>query len=256
VRAVIVGGGVIGLACGYELAKRSVEVTVLERGEVGGQASWGNAGWIVPTLSGPVPGPGVLSQTLSWVLKPDGPLYIRPRADPDFIRWMMLFALHCNRRSYQAGLRAMTAINRRTMELYDRWEMEGIAFEMHRAGLVFAFRSGNHLDQSLSEIESMSLPGYGRPAPLDGRTLADIEPLLSPEIAGGFVVAEERHVQPHSLCLGLAKKIEALGGSIRTGPASTGSFGTATVFALLRPRPGWSMATTSSRRPGPGPPPW
>lgn len=43
---VIVGGGVIGCAIAYELARREVPVTLVERGEIGGEASWASAGII------------------------------------------------------------------------------------------------------------------------------------------------------------------------------------------------------------------
>ena len=51
---VIIGGGVIGLSSAYELAKRGRTVTVVERGEVGREASWAGAGMIPP---GEIEGP-------------------------------------------------------------------------------------------------------------------------------------------------------------------------------------------------------
>lgn len=45
---VIVGGGIIGLAIGWELAKRGVPSTVLERGVAGRGASWAAAGMLPP----------------------------------------------------------------------------------------------------------------------------------------------------------------------------------------------------------------
>jgi glycine oxidase len=53
---VILGGGVIGCAIAYALRKRHVAVTVLERGEIGGQASSAAAGLLAPL--GPLSGPG------------------------------------------------------------------------------------------------------------------------------------------------------------------------------------------------------
>ncbi len=41
---VVIGGGVIGCATAYYLARQGVEVTILERGEIGGQASGAAAG--------------------------------------------------------------------------------------------------------------------------------------------------------------------------------------------------------------------
>jgi glycine oxidase len=41
---VIVGGGVIGLSLAYELAQRGMQVHLIERGQVGREASWAGAG--------------------------------------------------------------------------------------------------------------------------------------------------------------------------------------------------------------------
>ena len=52
----IIGGGVIGCAIAYYLRKMQVDVTLLERGEIGGQASGAAAGLLAPL--GPLSGPG------------------------------------------------------------------------------------------------------------------------------------------------------------------------------------------------------
>ncbi|MGZ3303600.1 MAG: FAD-dependent oxidoreductase, partial [Isosphaeraceae bacterium] len=46
---VIVGGGVIGLSIAYALARDGITSTVLERRELGREASWAGAGLIAPT---------------------------------------------------------------------------------------------------------------------------------------------------------------------------------------------------------------
>jgi glycine oxidase len=45
-QVVIVGGGVIGSGIAFELARRGVPVTLVERGRIGGEASWASAGII------------------------------------------------------------------------------------------------------------------------------------------------------------------------------------------------------------------
>src|SRR5688572_20116668 len=47
----IIGGGVIGLSIARELLVQGVRgVTVVERGEVGGEASWAAAGMLAPNI--------------------------------------------------------------------------------------------------------------------------------------------------------------------------------------------------------------
>src|SRR5215472_2226126 len=54
---VIVGGGVIGCAIAYHLRKSGIDVTVLDQGEIGAEASSAAAGLLAPlgSLSGPGP---------------------------------------------------------------------------------------------------------------------------------------------------------------------------------------------------------
>ena len=58
-KTVVIGAGVIGLACAYALNKRGREVVVLDQGSPANICSLGNAGWIVPSLSAPLPAPGL-----------------------------------------------------------------------------------------------------------------------------------------------------------------------------------------------------
>lgn len=53
----ILGGGIIGLACARELARAGHRVEVLERLEAGAEASLAAAGMLAPLSESPVPGP-------------------------------------------------------------------------------------------------------------------------------------------------------------------------------------------------------
>lgn len=58
----ILGGGIIGCAITYYLRKSGADVTLIERGEIGSQASSAAAGLLAPL--GPLPGPGPLADLL------------------------------------------------------------------------------------------------------------------------------------------------------------------------------------------------
>jgi len=53
----IMGGGIIGLACARELAKAGLQVEVVERREAGAEASLAAAGMLAPLAESPEPGP-------------------------------------------------------------------------------------------------------------------------------------------------------------------------------------------------------
>lgn len=59
---VIIGGGIIGCAIAYYLRKRNVDIIVLERGEIGAEASSAAAGLLAPL--GPLAGPGPFADLL------------------------------------------------------------------------------------------------------------------------------------------------------------------------------------------------
>src|SRR4051794_27374873 len=91
VRAVVIGGGVIGLCSAYSLAKKGVEVTVVDPGE-GPSTSTVNAGMIVPSHIIPLAAPGMIGVGLRMMLRPRSPFWIRPRLDRELIRWGLRFA--------------------------------------------------------------------------------------------------------------------------------------------------------------------
>src|SRR5687767_7973477 len=109
-RAVVVGAGVIGLCAARELARRGWAVTVVDGRRPGAGASHGNAGWVVPSLSGPVPAPGLVGTSLRWMLRPASPLYVKPRPDPGFARWLLAFWRNCRASVFDEGLAATATL--------------------------------------------------------------------------------------------------------------------------------------------------
>lgn len=53
----VMGGGIIGLACAHELAREGWKVEVLERRDAGAEASLAAAGMLAPLAESPAPGP-------------------------------------------------------------------------------------------------------------------------------------------------------------------------------------------------------
>lgn len=68
---VIAGGGIVGLACAYELAKAGARVTLLEYGKTGMQATNAAAGMLAPALEAAGPGPMLDAALEAWRTYPD-----------------------------------------------------------------------------------------------------------------------------------------------------------------------------------------
>jgi D-amino-acid dehydrogenase len=211
-RVVVVGGGVVGLCCAYELARAGADVTVVERDRCGGATSLGNAGWVVPSISIPMPAPGITAQALKMLFRPDGSLRLRPRLDPDFLRWCWRFWRSSSRELHEAGLEALMKLNQQTIQLYKDLRASGVEFEMHESGLLIATLSEETLEEYAGLLESARTAGYAGEVQLLGKeALLRIEPALSDAVAGAVYAKDDLHVRPDTLSSGLAGYLASRG---------------------------------------------
>lgn len=224
-RVVVVGAGVIGLACAYALARRGRDVIVLDKGEPGSGCSKGNTGWITPSLSAPIPAPGLTRASLKWMLESDSPLYIAPAAAPGMARWLWRFWRYCNQRDFLHGLRAVAEFNRRTLPTFDALERDGVSFELHRSGMLCVFLDEHQMQKVRAEFGHFREFGYPVPEPVRGAELRRLEPALSEAVRVGFLVEREFHVRPETLVAGYVARLHELGVEIRAGVEVTGPHG-------------------------------
>lgn len=232
-RVVVVGGGVIGLACADALVERGAEVVLVERDECGKAASAGNAGWVTRGLSAPLAAPGVTWQTLRWMLRPDSPFLLRPRADPGFLRWCWEFWRNCAAERYEAGAKALVALNRQTPALYAKLADRGIAYEEHRTGLLLAARTKRAVEEYATAFQGLAKLGYEEEIEhLDGPSIRAMEPALSPDVVGGLYVRSDWHLRPETLTQALTESLRARGARIVEGTAAE---------ALTRVNGGWTV---------------
>ncbi len=234
---VVVGGGVIGLACAWELTRGGAAVTVLERGEVGGGVSRGNAGWVVPSMAAPLPAPGMVREAVRQLVTRGDAFVLRPSLDPAFVRWLWRFWRSSSPARFDAGVRALLALNRRTLELFDAYRDAGIRFEMYSTGLVIAARAVaglHHYNEVFRRLRELGYEG-GEPDQLDRDALAELEPALDRRnVEAGLHARVDRYVRPEGLTNGLADRLREEGTRIVEG---------CEVVDLRSDRDGWTLAT-------------
>lgn len=210
-KTIVIGGGVIGLLSAYELRRRGREVIVMDKGDLCRGASSGNAGWVTPSLSAPVPGPGVVSDSFKWMFQPESPLYVRPFSVPRMAGWLFSFWRNCSRSQYEKGFAALSKFNSTTMDDFDNLARAGVEFEMHELGLMYVFRQESAV--VAMEKEMAEARKY---APIDSVKLSaaearELEPALRPDIVGAINIATDRHVRPESLLKGAYEWLAANG---------------------------------------------
>lgn len=217
-RAVVIGAGAIGIASAYFLRRSEWDVTVVDRGEVGQGCSYGNSCLIVASHSEPIPGPGVIGQALRWMLKNDSPFYIRPRLDVELVKWGLGFRRHCNAAAAKAGTRALLALSRASLELFEELTASGEAeFFYQRRGLIEVYLSEQGLEIGRRSADGRRSEGFEATL-LSGDEVLEREPSLDPRVVkGGLEVDGEAHGFSYGYVRALAATFARQGGRVRTG---------------------------------------
>ena len=241
-RVLVVGGGAVGLCVAEALLSRGAAVTLLERERCGAGASTGNAGWVTPSLAIPVPAPGVIGESLRWLINPSGPLWIRPTLSRHMIAWISHFMASCSQATHRRGLRALQAAARDAGESFDALAGRGVHFELHAEGLLYPALEQAELQLLLGMLGALERAGARDiPDRLGPAELLELEPALHPRVVGGVFARGERGVRPESLVAGLQGAVTELGGEIVQGAAVTG---------LAREGAGWRVQTPAGPRRG------
>jgi D-amino-acid dehydrogenase len=211
-KVVVIGGGIIGLASAYYLVKNKHEVVVIDKRTPGEECSAGNMGWICPTLSQPVPAPGLILSSMKWMLKKENPLYIKPTSMFSLVNWFMDFWKSCNETSYNNGLNAGLELSRYTYELFDLLlKEEDMEFEYYNQGLLFVSTDAQEIDEKYKEFSKVAKIGVPIPIKKSKEEVLAMEPSLSENIVGGLYLPSERHVRPESFSKGLYNWLERKG---------------------------------------------
>lgn len=221
-RVGVVGGGVIGLATAWYLKKAGAEPFVVEVGRVGGGCSAGNLGWVCPSISTPVPAPGLTWKSLVWALRWDSPLYLRPAAVPGLLPWLLRFRSHCNRADWERGVRRLAELNARTMELYEGLLADGVQFEFSRSGALIAFRDRAKAAEKREELAAATAVGGSVWREVDEGEIYELEPMLRPGFSCGFFVESDGHVRPETVTAGLGAGLRERGVEIVEGTTVVG----------------------------------
>ncbi|MGO4249467.1 NAD(P)/FAD-dependent oxidoreductase [Paenarthrobacter sp. RAF54_2] len=217
-KTIVIGAGAIGLSSAYYLRKAGHEVTVIDAGQPGAKASGHNAGWVVPSMSTPVPAPGMMPQALRWMLRKDSPLYVSPSISPKYLGFMLQMLRNCTTARFEAGLEVLSHLSRETLQLFDDMAADGVSFEAHNDPLTMLYTSASNLDKHAAELETME--GHIEDFKwrlLEGSDLAREVPGTVPQLAGGLQTYGDRSLDPASLTQGLTAACRRDGVEFRLG---------------------------------------
>ena len=172
-RVVVLGGGVIGVACAYYLASAGHEVEVVDRQSGPAlETSFANAGEVSPGYSAPWAGPGVPLKAIKWMLMQHSPLVVWPMLDPAMWRFGAAMLANCTARAYALNKSRMVPLAEYSRDCLKALRAEtGISYDDRALGTLQLFRTQKQLDGSASDIAVSSRPSI-RIVPSVGRSSA------------------------------------------------------------------------------------
>lgn len=117
---VVVGAGIIGVACALQLARQGRQVVVIDPQAPGMGASYGNAGHLATEQVFPIADYSILKRLPAMLMDPMGPLRLDwrylPRALPCFLRLL----LNLRAAPYQRTVAGLRALNEQSLGAWQR----------------------------------------------------------------------------------------------------------------------------------------
>ena len=215
-RVVVIGAGMVGVAAASWLRRDGYDVTVVDPGNPGEGASFGNAGCLNASSVVPMSMPGTIRNVPRWLMDPLGPLSIRWRYLPVLAPWLIRFLRAGTPEKVQATAHALRGLLKPSLDclapLVRNAGAEGL---VHQVGHLFAYRSAasfgkEHAAWALRRDAGVTWDAF------DADELRQLEPALSRDYVHGILVRENGHTSnPHRLVQSLAAALVRDGGTIR-----------------------------------------
>lgn len=212
---VVIGGGVIGACVALSAVRAGRQVLILERGEVCGEASSGNASWVATAHSTPTAAPGVIGEGLRHLLDRGSPFSIRPRPSPTLLRWLWSFRKASTDEQFLRGTETLLALSRRSHEMF-RSLRDELGFAFVEDGLLHLHVSDETRRAAEADVELLS--GIGVEAVMLDRDAAlAYEPRLLPGVRSGMFTPELARVDPVEFTRAVVARAVAEGAEVREG---------------------------------------
>jgi D-amino-acid dehydrogenase len=211
----VIGAGVIGLACAFRIARDGYRVILVDRGEPGRGTSFGNAGHIATESVFPLASPEVVRGSLRYLLDRESPLRIRPAYAFAILPWLARFAWAARPSAFERGTAAIVSLQSTARE--DLGELLGLAGApalVHVDGHLLIVEHAGNLAASEADVELMRRQGV-QVEWITASAVKALVPELAVPIEGAWRFSGTGHVDdPHAVSQALEAGVRASGGEI------------------------------------------
>jgi D-amino-acid dehydrogenase len=212
----VIGAGIVGVCTASWLQRDGHDVFLVEPGNPGEGASFGNAGCFNGSSVTPTAMPGVVRNVPRWLMDPLGPLALRwsylPAILPYLVRFLRAGATPDKVRAQARALRPLLAP---TVGLIRDLALDAGADDLiEQRGHLYVYRSAAALAKDGFAWELRRAAGVAVDA-FDADELRQLEPALSRDYVRGLLVRENGHTSdPLALVTRLVDMFRRRGGEI------------------------------------------
>jgi D-amino-acid dehydrogenase len=205
----VVGAGIIGIACAHYLSRAGFKVTVIDQGTVAKACSYGNCGYICPSHILPLTEPGAIQKAIASFFSPEAAFRVKPRWSPAFWNWMWQFAQRCNHRQMlSAGAHLKTLLDSSMAEFKILMAEQSLECEWQESGLLYVMQTASGM-RGFEKTDRLLSEHFGVEARrIDGEELPDFDPALKTGLAGAFYFKNDAYLRPDRLAVNWVEKLK------------------------------------------------
>jgi D-amino-acid dehydrogenase len=213
-QVIIIGGGVIGLACAHYLIECGASVRIIEKDKIGDGASHGNCGLLYFSDVIPLCSPGAVGHEIARTLKGTSPLYIKPSLDIKRLIWLLKFASKCTTSHMKQSAAGKYEILNYSISLFEKLlALDTINCDFQKKGLLTVFKDKKNFDHYDTTNRFLDTYGLGGQR-IDKKNLPALEPALLDDIAGAWFNETDWHLRPDMLMASWRKYLSQKGAII------------------------------------------
>lgn len=205
-RVCVLGAGIVGLACAYELHRAGHDVTVIDRAQPGAGASGGNGSQLSYSYVQPLADPGIWAQLPKLLLSPSSPLKIRPQLDVHQWRWGMQFLAACNAATSRSTTVALLKLAAESRQGFDAMLLnEKLTVDFSNTGKLVLFSTAPSFAAAQQQMLLQRELGSGQEV-VSAKACIEIEPALASyqgHITGAIYTPSECAADCQKTCDGL-----------------------------------------------------
>lgn len=210
---VVIGAGIVGAASAIWLRRAGCEVTLIDKGEPGMGASYGNGCILASCAIVPVTTPGLIQKGPQYLLDPNFPLFLRWSYLPKLAPWLMRYMSHANvkdTRRISTGLATIVGDSLEQHQALTAGTDAAKWVQSSEYSFVYKDRAAFEADKFIWELRRDA--GFV-PELVEGAEVQEREPILSPDLTLLAVMKNHGFIlNPSSYIKDLVALQEQMGG--------------------------------------------